>query len=138
MPAGRPQKTLEDLLPNWKETILDLASRGMSDVEIRNDLSIGHNMWYKLQDRNKEFGETIKKAKDICEAWWLTQGRTSLRDKEFSYVGWYMNMKNRFGWKDRNETDITSKGDKIGTVDIDKLATELKKKFAESGEMPDR
>jgi translation initiation factor 1 (eIF-1/SUI1) len=38
----------------------------------------------------------------------------------------------------KQQVDLSSLGEKIGTFDIDKLATELKKKFAESGEMPDR
>ena len=102
MPVGRPKKTLADLPLNWKELILDIKREGGSDVEVRVALDISTDLWDRFKKEIEEFSETIKKGNDLCEAWWLTKGR-QLENRLFNAVLWYMNMKNRFGWKDKNE-----------------------------------
>ncbi|HEB13755.1 MAG TPA: hypothetical protein ENI13_02110 [candidate division CPR3 bacterium] len=72
-------------------------------------LKISKEGAYALIKRDKEFSATIKEAVLLAEAWWMTMGRKNLRRKTFRDVLWYMNMKNRFGWKDKH--DVTS-GDK--------------------------
>jgi hypothetical protein len=47
----------------------------------------------------------------ISHAWWERNGRENIDNKAFNFSGWYMNMKNRFGWKDRQ--DITSNDKKV-------------------------
>lgn len=101
---GRPKITLQDFKSNWEDAVLELASQGGSDVEIRaNILHISQDCWERLLAEDEYFSLTIKKAHDLCHAWWLTHGRAQLQNKNFSAVLWYMNMKNRFGWKDKQE-----------------------------------
>lgn len=104
--VGRPPLSVDDLPKDWKDRILALAKDGASIIELAVELDIGRTTFYKLSERDEEFANTVKRCKRLSEAWWLRHGRTNLQNKDFSYVGWYMNMKNRFGWRDRQ--DITS------------------------------
>lgn len=117
--TGRPPIKLDDLPVDWKDGMISLASEGASIVELSVFLGINRSTFYELSKREKEFSHTIKRCKDLSEDWWEKQGRLNLQNKEFNYVGWYMNMKNRFGWRDRQ--DITS-NDKplpiLGGVDV--------------------
>ncbi len=100
---GRPLKKLEDLPEGWENIIIDLSKEGASIVELAVALDISRQTLYNLSERDEYFLDTIKKCKRYCEAWWLSKGRTELDNKDFSYTGWYMNMKNRFGWADKQE-----------------------------------
>lgn len=109
--GGRPKKTVKDTFKNWKtwkQDIIELYSEGASDVEIRALVweKTGHlteKLWYRWMEEEDEFCQTIKKGRALSQSWWERNGRKGLKDKEFNYTGWYMNMKNRFGWSDKKE-----------------------------------
>ena len=108
--VGRPRIELSDLPENWKEKCLTLAEEGASIVELSVMLEISRDTFYALSEREEEFSDTVKRCKELSEAWWERSGRTNLMNKEFNYTGWYMNMKNRFGWRDKTEQDINHSG----------------------------
>ena len=110
---GRPLIKLEDLPDGWENIIINLSKEGASIVELAVALDISRKTLYNLSERDEHFLHTIKKCKRYCEAWWLSKGRTELDNKDFSYTGWYMNMKNRFGWADKqeNKNDNTHTGE---------------------------
>jgi hypothetical protein len=102
---------LADLPKGWERLILSQMARGASKQEIKAALHISndqHARWMALPeegqpDEFQKYRETVKRGDQLCEAWWEKQGRINLSKRQFSPVLWYMNMKNRFGWKDRNE-----------------------------------
>lgn len=108
---GRPKITINDLPKDWQENAIELGKVGASDVEIRMEAlgEICHETWTRLLNEDQIFSETIKKAHDYCKLWWEREGRIALRDKEFSPTLWYMNMKNRFGWRDKTENETYGK-----------------------------
>lgn len=99
--AGRPTIYKEE----YNDLVIDLMKEGASITEVAAEIGVSRQTIYDWQEANPEFLYTIKKGFELCEAWWERQGRKNLQNKEFSYTGWYMNMKNRFKWSDRMQTD---------------------------------
>jgi hypothetical protein len=115
--SGRP-KAVFDLPENWYDAILKLYKEGASDVEIKALIyewrgSFSNDLWDRWIKEEEQFSETIKMGKLLSEAWWNKSGRKNLENRDFNYTGWYMNMKNRFGWSDKQAIDVTSEGEKI-------------------------
>lgn len=98
--AGRPTK----YKPEYKDVLLELMKQGASIEEICLELDVCRQTLYNWFEEYPEFLYTKKKAVEFSKGWWMKQGRTQLENKDFNYTGWYMNMKNRFGWTDKSET----------------------------------
>jgi hypothetical protein len=115
--SGRP-KEIFDLPQDWYKKILSLYEEGASDVEIKALIyqwrgSFSNDLWDRWNKEEEQFSETIKMGKIISEAWWSKSGRENLKTKDFNYTGWYMNMKNRFNWTDKQSVDVTTQGEKV-------------------------
>jgi transposase len=102
MPAGRPSK----YKPEMCERMIALMSEGASLEEVAGDLGITCETLNQWSKNKPEFSEAKKIGVEKSKMWWLRQGRKNLQNKNFNYVGWYMNMKNRFGWRDKQETEV--------------------------------
>lgn len=86
----------------------DAAQDGASAVEIRCILGIGDSAWETLIEDDSDFRRTVKECKDLCQVWWERQGRKmSCGESDGNATTWIFNMKNRFGWKDKTETEHT-------------------------------
>jgi len=117
---ARPKKTLEDLPDGWKKGMITIAKEGGSNVEIKAYLGcISNDLWYRLIDENDEFSETVSTCNLLCQVWWEKIGKKGMfmggKDNPFNSTIYTFNMKNRFGWADKQESkvDHTSKGEKI-------------------------
>tara|TARA_B110000261_G_scaffold157159_1_gene191865 strand:- start:637 stop:1020 length:384 start_codon:yes stop_codon:yes gene_type:complete len=89
--------------PSMCKVVIDLMQEGASQQEVLAVLDISNDTFYRWKKENEEFSETIKRGVQLSQGWWERQGRVSLKDREFNYTGWYMNMKNRFKWADKQE-----------------------------------
>lgn len=96
-PVGRPSP----YDPKFCEIVIKKMKLGAAIKELPYYLDVcidTINEWRKV---HPEFSAAIKIGEGYSEAVWMVKGRRGLRDKQFNYVGWYMNMKNRFGWQDK-------------------------------------
>ncbi len=99
--GGRPTKFRSKMC----DVVIELMSEGASQVEVAAELGICNGTLHDWKKTNNEFSDAIKRGIQRSNAWWEKEGRKNLQNKDFSYTGWYMNMKNRFGWRDKTETE---------------------------------
>ena len=100
--GGRPTK----YKPEYCEEIVEYMRDGKSLAEFAAYIDVDHDTINNWAKKYSEFFGAKKRAIKLSEAWWTAQGREALRDREFNHVLWYMNMKNRFGWRDKQEIEM--------------------------------
>ena len=72
-------------------------------------INVSRDTVYEWIKRHKKFSDTHKKARSMQEHIWMTNSLKGLYNPAFTiFTG-----KNIFGWKDKTETDLTSKGKQI-------------------------
>ena len=129
MPAGR-KKAPFDLSEKTLKQILKDYLAGASDVEVKAIIwkargSFSNDLWDRWLKEIPQFTETIKKGRELAAAYWLSIGRKNLNNAggNFNTTLWYMNMKNRYGWADRQETKNQT------TIDGEAVHIEIKKTY---------
>jgi hypothetical protein len=105
---GRPRTTIDDLPSNWQDIMIECGQEGGSAVEVRCLLGIAQSAWETLLEDSEDFRLTEKKRQALCEVWWERQGRRMTTEGQGNATVWIFNMKNRFGWRDKTEHDLTS------------------------------
>lgn len=119
---ARPKQEVEtELWEGWYSDVLELYKEGAADVEVKALIyekkgSFSNDLWDRWMKDEMQFSETIKMGKLLSEAWWNKKGRKGLENKEFNYTGWYMNMKNRFNWKDKQEIEQTVTTNELSVI----------------------
>lgn len=130
-PVGRPRTTTSDLPECWQDIIVDCGQEGGSAVEMRCLLGIGESAWGTLLEDSDDFRRTVKKAQALCEVWWERQGRKMTTGEQGNATVWIFNMKNRFGWRDKQEIDHTTNGKDL-SASGDAVLAALARKHADA------
>lgn len=101
---GRPTK----YRPEMCSTVVELMSQGASKLEVCGALGVfDQETLIEWEKKYPDFSEAIKTGVQQSEIWWQRKGRQNVDNKEFNTALWYINMKNRFGWRDKKETTST-------------------------------
>jgi len=103
--AGGPTKYKTE----YCDQVIELMYKGHSIEEVAYFLKVDKKTIYNWKDAHEEFFHALKKGADFSEGWWKLKGTQNIENKDFNSTLWYMNMKNRFGWKDKieNTHDVT-------------------------------
>lgn len=93
-----------------------VLSQGKGMQEVAYELKIAKDTLYQWLDMTSprykpELADAIKEGLIAAEVWWREQGRSNLNSRTFSPTLWYMNMRNRYGWRDT--VDLTTDGSPI-------------------------
>jgi len=119
--VGRP----DHYKPEMCERLIVLMSEGASKLEVAAQLGLPNRETIsEYAEKYPEFGDALKQGMLYSEAWWMTEGRYNIRNKEFNSTLWYMNMKNRFGWRDKTENQTTVT---VEVKEIDAIREQYKK-----------
>ena len=94
MAFGRPT----EYNPSMCNTVLEKFSEGWSKEEIAVELGIAYQSFLNYQKKHPEFLEAVKEGERLAKAWWLRQGREGLTRDKFNFVGWSMQVRNRFSY----------------------------------------
>lgn len=130
-PVGRPRTTTADLPDDWENIMREAAQEGASDVEVRCLLGIGESGWYTLIEDDEQFCRTVKECKSLCQVWWERTGRKMTMGADGNATVWIFNMKNRFGWHDKQQVDnISSDGSMSPKESSAAVLDALKRKHA--------
>ena len=109
MAGGRPT----EYKPEYCEAIIELMRDGRSIYEVAAELGVAKKTLYNWADAHEEFLHAKRLGEELSQAWWERQGRENLINRyqsdSLNASLWYMNMKNRFGWRDKIEQETTGK-----------------------------
>ena len=115
----KSNKVVEDLLEE-RETkydpevvityLLNEMKKGKSIEQICVGLDVNKTTFYSWLKKYEELANAKKRGEELSYDWWLEKGRNNLENKLFNPTLFYMNMKNRFNWRDR--TEVTGKDGK--------------------------
>ena len=105
MPGGRPTKWKDE----YCELIVEFMGQGYSFEAFCGHIGITTETGYQWVKKKPEFSDAKKRAVNESRIFWekLGIGGTVGKIKGFNCAAWIFNMKNRFGWRDRQETEIS-------------------------------
>lgn len=95
--------------PEYVEQLPSMFANGEDVAEVATALGVSRQTFYNWVEAYPDFKEAYEIGKQKSEAWWAKLGRAGAAGKvDIQPTVWIFNMKNKFGWKDRVETDHTS------------------------------
>lgn len=105
---------------NWSQNVIDLYTQGGSDAEVAASLRVTIKVFYKQMEDNPAFRELVEFGRTLSQAWWESQFRKNVANKNFNATLLTFYMKNKHGWADK--VDSTSTTDNTN-VNLDDLRT---------------
>jgi hypothetical protein len=101
-PVGRPELYSIE----YCDTVIDLGKEGYSFTEMAAHIGVAKATLHRWRDAHEEFRTALTHAMSLSQAWWETQARENLKNKEFNSNLWMKVVGNRF----RDEYSDTGTG----------------------------
>lgn len=105
---------------SWSQNVIDLYTAGGSDAEVAASLRVTIKAFYKQMEDNAAFRELVEFGRTLSQAWWESQFRKNVANKNFNATLLTFYMKNKHGWADKVESSSVS--DNVN-VNLDELRT---------------
>lgn len=101
MKVGKPSKYKRKFCKIAYEFLI----KGFSKEALAGELSISRQCLYEWIAKHPEFGDTVRVAEGKGQCVWEELGMRAVKGeiKGFNSSVWMFVMKNRFGWKDKQE-----------------------------------
>jgi len=117
---ARPTKYKKEYCKLLEKHLTD----GLSFESFGGVVFVNRDTLYEWCKRHKEFSDTKSRFINASRLWWERLGQHGAAGKlpGFNAASWIFNMKNRFGWTDRQE--VTHEGSEI-KIEISDIAKRL-------------
>lgn len=105
MPAGRPSA----YDPAYCERLIDHMSQGLSFETFGAKIGVSKQTLYTWVKQHPEFLDAKEAATQLCQLFWEEMGISGAiaGSAGINASVWIFNMKNRFGWRDKRDVELT-------------------------------
>jgi hypothetical protein len=114
--------------PEYCQKLIDHMASGKSYETFGYKVGVNRSTVYKWEKKHPEFVDAKKAAFDASLDFWENAGIQGMfmggKDNPFNSTVWVFNMKNRFNWRDKVESEVKEQKE-ITVVLPDERATEL-------------
>ena len=118
--------------PEYDQLLLDHLSEGYSFESFAAIAKVNRDTLYEWEKKHKSFAEAKQLGVAKSLLFWEKMGMAGMVGKidKFNVTSWIFNMKNRFGWRDRQEIKKLEKDQDFGEVTHEKIMQYIEgKKF---------
>lgn len=105
MKFGRPSKFKK----KYNQVAFNLLSKGYSKEAVSGQIGISKQCFYEWAQKYEDFGDAVKRGESASQFYWEDLGMrgTLGQIKGFNASSWMFNMKNRFGWAEKSDQNIS-------------------------------
>ena len=104
--------------------IINYYSEGYSDAEVAAAMKITVREYFTQINENAVFAKLVEYGRTLSLAWWESQARLNINNKQFNTPLWVFTMKNKYGWADKVETSSVNENH---NSDLDELRNRIAK-----------
>ncbi len=102
---GRPSK----YKAKYCKVAYDLLSKGYSKEAVAGQIGISKQCFYAWVQKYRDFGDAVARGEAASRYYWENIGMLGTLGelKGFNASSWMFNMKNRFGWAEKSDQNIS-------------------------------
>ena len=100
---------MAEYAPGLGEIARKALADGYSKEATAGVLGISRAAFYQWLNKYPEFAAAVAEGEAASQYWWEDKGREACSNGEFNATVWSLNMRNRFGWSDKQSHEHTGK-----------------------------